>query len=84
MQVTYCAWNDPQTIWKGDCNSWKSIEKSRPFRLPRCWDRPEYWEESWRTEETYCLSQSSESPPPANTRIKNWQEVEILIMIQAR
>ena len=34
------------------------------------WKRPEYWEESWRLEETCCHSDSSEKPS-ANTDVKN-------------
>ena len=32
--------------------------------------RPEYWEESWRLEETHCRSNSSEKPS-ANADVKN-------------
>ena len=37
--------------------------------LRRHWDRSEYWEESWRLEEIYCHSNSSEKPS-ANTDVK--------------
>ena len=33
-------------------------------------DRPEYWEESWKLEETCCHSNSSEKPS-FNTGVKN-------------
>ena len=35
-----------------------------------CWGRPEYWDQSWRFEETCCHSNSSEKPS-ANTDVKN-------------
>ena len=44
--------------WK----SWKSEDKSRPYKLQQCWDWLEYWEESWRPEETYCHLDPSERP----------------------
>ena len=33
-----------------------------PFKKQHYWKRPEYWEESWRLEETCCHSISSERP----------------------
>ena len=39
--------------------NWKTgkwAEESKPFRLQHCWHRLEYWEESWRPEETCCHS----------------------------
>ena len=40
------------------------------------WEQLEYWEESWRLEETCCHSNSSESPL-ANTDVKNFNELII-------
>ena len=37
------------------------------------WERPEYWEESWRLGETCCHSNSSERPS-ANANVKNSNE----------
>ena len=34
------------------------------------WERPEYWEESWRLEDTYCHSNSSERSSD-NVDVKN-------------
>ena len=34
------------------------------------WERPEYWEDSWRLEETCCHSNSSEKPS-ANADVKS-------------
>ena len=45
------------------------------FNDPRSWDRPDYLEELWRFEETWCHSHSSESLP-ANTVPKDSQEVK--------
>ena len=38
------------------------------------WDRPEYWEESWKLEDTWCHSNSIERPS-AKTDVKNSQGV---------
>ena len=38
---------------------WKLDNKLRPSKLQHCWD---HWEESWRPEETYCLSNSIKRP----------------------
>ena len=53
--------------------AWR-VEDLRPFRLQHSWEWPEYWEESWRPEETHCLSDSSEWPP-ANAGVKSPQWV---------
>ena len=45
------------------------------------WNRLEYWEESWRLEETCYHSVSSERPS-ANTDVKNSQGI-IIIIIQS-
>ena len=42
-------------------------------RVEHYWKRPEYWEESWRLEETCCLWNSSERPS-AKTNMKNSSE----------
>ena len=42
------------------------------------WERPEYWEVSWKPEETCCHSDSSEEPSP-NTDVKNSLRDEIII-----
>ena len=54
-----------------NCNwcTWKWEDECRPSKLQPCWDRPEYWKESWRLEETCCHSNSSEKPS-ANTAVK--------------
>ena len=55
--------------WKEDFKSWKSEDESRLSRQQYCRNRLEYWKESWRAEETYCYSDSSEIPP-ANAGVK--------------
>ena len=50
----------------------------RPSRLQHCWDWPESWEESWRSEETCCHSDSS-GRPPANAVL---QKKKIIIIIK--
>ena len=47
--------------WYKDWRTWKSDEW-RPSKLQHCWDQPEYFEESWRLEETRCLSISIGKP----------------------
>ena len=42
----------------------------RPSKRQHYWERPEYWEESWRLEETCCHSNSREKPP-VNADVKN-------------
>ena len=39
-------------------------------KLVHCWDWPEYWEEFWRLEETWCHSDSSERPL-SNVNVRN-------------
>ena len=34
--------------------SWRSAKVLKPSRLQPDWDQTEYWEESWRREETCC------------------------------
>ena len=41
---------------------WKWATDWRPSKLQHYWKLPEYWEESWRLEETCCHSISSEMP----------------------
>ena len=51
----------------------KGLELADGWRLSKrqhCWGRPEYWDESWRLEETCCHSNSSEKPS-ANIDVKN-------------
>ena len=49
-------------------------------KLLHYWERPEYWEESWKHEETYCLSNSRERPS-AITGVKNSQGVNYKYVI---
>ena len=39
---------------------------------PNCWDWSEYWEETWRLEETCCHSNSCERPL-ANADVIHWE-----------
>ena len=59
--------------YKRECGNGRS-EELRPCRQQHCWDRPEYWEESWKPEETYCRSDSNERPP-VNADVENSQGV---------
>ena len=54
-----------------DWRNWKSEEELRSSNQ----DRLEYWEESWRPENTYCHADSSERPP-WKTGVKNSRRVQ--------
>ena len=61
------------TITKGLLNGLEDLEvggRVDTIKLLHYWERPEYWEESWRLEETCCYSNSSERPS-ANADVKN-------------
>ena len=47
-------------------------------KLQHFWDRPVYWEESWRLEETCCHSNYCEKPS-ANAGVKNAQKRKIIV-----
>ena len=51
----------------------KLADEWRPSKLQHYCERPEYWEEFWRLEETCCHSNSSERPS-ANADVKNSNE----------
>ena len=51
----WCAWNGPEEFGRGI----GTVGNSSPFRLQHCWDWPEYWEKSWRPEDSYCHSDCS-------------------------
>ena len=67
----YCIWNGSQRL--GKKTEEISEEESRPSKLQHGWDWPEYWEKSWRPEETCCHSGSSERSP-ASACVKNLLE----------
>ena len=52
---------------------WKLVTEWRPSTQQHYWKWPEYWEESWRLEETGCHSISSEKPS-AYADVKNSNE----------
>ena len=65
------------TVTKGLVQGLEDLEIMGQWRLSKLlhyWDRPEYWEESWRLEETCCHSNSSERPS-ADADVKNFQGV---------
>ena len=53
---------------------WNLEDECRQSKLKNCWERPDYWEESWRLEETCCHPDSSERLS-ANADMKNHEEV---------
>ena len=53
----------------------KRVEESEPSKPQHCWDQMEYWEESWRIEETCCHSDFNKSPP-AIAGVKNSQKMK--------
>ena len=58
----------------------KLADEGSPPKRQHCWERLEYWEESWRFEETCCHSNSSEKPS-ANSDVKNSKRIIIIIII---
>ena len=69
----WCFWYSHQRIIKG--TGWQMLEDEWiPSKLQKYWERPEYWEASWRLEETCCHSGSCERPS-AKTDVKNSQWV---------
>ena len=53
------------TVTKGLLKGLEDLEvggRVETIQKQRYWKRPEYWEESWRLEETCCHSISSEGP----------------------
>ena len=62
--------------YKGDLGKWEiQGKKSRPTKLQHCWNWPEYWEQSWKPEET-CYHLVSSERTPVNTCVKNSQGVK--------
>ena len=47
-------------VRKLDELKWENERRSS--KLQHCWEQPEYWEESWRLEETYCHLDFGERP----------------------
>ena len=53
------------TVTKGLNKGLEDLERRgrvETIQLVLYWDQPEYWEESWRPEETWCHSNSSDKP----------------------
>ena len=67
LELSPMAWYSLPS-WK----SWKLEEDPRSFKLQHSWDRPEYWEESWKLKEICCRSVSSERLS-AEVGVKNSQ-----------
>ena len=63
-----------RTVTKGLLKGLEDLEVGGPSKLQYCRERPEYWEESWRLEETCCYSKSSKRPS-ANADVKNSKRV---------
>ena len=62
------------TVTKGVVQALRNIKTERGhFKIQHYWDRLEYWEESWRFEETCCHSNDSERPS-VNAGVKNSQK----------
>ena len=61
----------------------KSNDEPTQSKLQHCWDRLEYWEKSWRSEETCCHPDPSERPS-ANAGMKSIQDVIIIISIKRK
>ena len=50
------------TVTKGLLKVLENFDEWRPSKLLHYWELPEYWEMSWRLEETCCHSNSCEKP----------------------
>ena len=69
------------TVTKGLLKGLEDLEvggRVDPSKRQRYWERPEYWEESRRLEETCCHSDSSEKPS-ANADVKSSNEWIIIL-----
>ena len=74
------------TVTKGLVQGLKELEirtQWRPSKWQNCWDWPEYWEDSWRLEETCCHSNSSERSS-ADASVKNSQRNKIIIAVKTK
>ena len=67
-------------LGKWDWKSWKSEVELRPSKLQHSKDRPEYWEEFWRSEETCGHSDYSERQS-ANAYLEKLLLLLIIIII---
>ena len=74
INCDWCFWYGNQKNYQRDWRTWKLADELRPSKLQHYWERPEYWEESWRLEETCWHSNSSEIPSP-NADMKNSKRV---------
>ena len=71
------------TVTKGMVEGLEDLEitgRVEPSKLLHYWDRPDYWEDSWRLEETCCHSNSSEKQS-SYFGVKKFQSSKIIIMI---
>ena len=71
------------TVTKGLLKGLKDLEiagRVETTQTKHYWERPEYWEESWRFEETCCNLNSIEKQS-AEIFVKNYQGVIIIIII---
>ena len=62
-------WYSQRRVSKG---TW-GLGNKRPSKLLHYWERPEYWEESWRLKETY--DSNSSGRRSGNADVKNSQGV---------
>ena len=56
--------------YQSDWRTWELKDEGRPSKIQHCWEWAEYWEESWRLEETCWHSNASEKPL-VNVDVKN-------------
>ena len=68
--------NDLNKDWR----TWKLEDEQGPFKLQHCWNRPKYWEKSWRLEESCCYSDCCQKPS-ANVGVKNSQILFLLLQL---
>ena len=74
ISIVIGAFGTVTTKETGGLGSWRTSGH-------HCWERPEYWEESWRLEESCCHSNISERPS-VNANVKNSKGVIIIIKLK--
>ena len=70
----WCFWYSHQRIIKGTRGLRNKEDEWRPPKLLYHWERPEYREETWKLEGTYCYLNPSERPS-TNDDMKNFQGI---------
>ena len=79
-------WDMKVTIrkdYKRNWTNWKLEDEWKPSKLHLCWERTEYWEDSWGVEVTCCHSNSGERPS-RKTKVKHYHRIVIIIVMNEK